>query len=95
MTIYRFSGIPLEAQCRLRQARELADKGNNLAALAYFRQAMVVAPGFSAALREAGDCLCRLGRSNEAAVYYARAKKTALPSPTRPAMENRQTAVIR
>lgn len=66
MAIYRSSGIPLEAQFRLRKGREYAKNGDDNAALICFRQAVCIAPGFSVAHREIGDCLCRLGRCGEA-----------------------------
>jgi tetratricopeptide (TPR) repeat protein len=74
MDYYRFGGIPLEAQYRLRQGQELAARGDECGALACFKQAALIAPRFSKAFKEAGDCLCRLGRHSEAVIYYRKAQ---------------------
>jgi len=75
MNGYRFSGMPLETEFRLRQGRELARKGNDNAALIYFRQAAFIAPASSGAFRETADCLVRLGRAIEADIYYKKTLK--------------------
>lgn len=75
MARYRLTGVPLEAQARFRQGRESVERGNDTAALEYFRQAAFIAPDFTGAYREAGDCLHRLGRYDEAILYYKKALK--------------------
>jgi Flp pilus assembly protein TadD len=44
-------------------------------ALIYFRQAVFIAPGFSKAYQDLGDCLTRLGRPEEAYVYHLKATR--------------------
>lgn len=70
MNRYQFSGMPLETEIRLRQGREFAQKGNDREALVCFRQAAFIAPASSGAYRETADCLSRLGRFDEAEMYY-------------------------
>jgi len=72
MNRYRFKGMPLETEFRLRKGRELVRKGNDRDALAYFRQAAFIAPDPSVAFREIANCLSRLGRSDEAERYYGK-----------------------
>jgi Flp pilus assembly protein TadD len=70
MIRYRFNGMPLESAFWLGRGRNLAGKGNDSAALKYFRQAAFIAPASSNAFRETAECLKRLGRYEEAHVYY-------------------------
>ncbi|HOX34201.1 MAG TPA: hypothetical protein PLO06_00740 [Methanoregulaceae archaeon] len=70
MKRYRLKGMPLDAGLRLRRGRELAQRGNDQEALAFFRQAALIAPDLPVAFRETADCLIRLGRPGEADVYY-------------------------
>ncbi|OPY38581.1 MAG: Tetratricopeptide repeat protein [Methanoregula sp. PtaU1.Bin051] len=65
--------IPLEAQYRLRRGRELAARGEENGALTCFKQAAMIAPCYSTAFREIGNSLCRLGRQDDAAIYYKKA----------------------
>lgn len=65
--------IPLEAQCLYRKARELSLEGKTGMALNYFRQAVVIAPRYSHAYYEMGNCLARLGLYTEAIEKYQRA----------------------
>lgn len=57
--------IPLEAQCLCRAGLELVERGRYEQALGKFRQALIIAPGYSRAHLEAGNCLFRLGRIEE------------------------------
>jgi tetratricopeptide (TPR) repeat protein len=65
--------IPIEAQYLYRKARELSLAGQTSAAMKYFRQAVVIAPGYSQAWYQLGNCLARLGRYAEAIEKYQRA----------------------
>jgi len=65
--------IPIEAQYLYRKARELAERGQISPALDYFRQAAVIAPRYSQAYYQMGNCLARLGRFPEAIEKYRRA----------------------
>lgn len=67
--------VPLEAQYLYRRGREMMDQRKEQVALAYLRQAVFIAPGFSKAYRELGDCLARLGRPDEASAFYAKASR--------------------
>jgi tetratricopeptide (TPR) repeat protein len=61
------NGAPsLEAQMLYRQALELIGLGKNDAALIVLEKAVMVAPRFTRALIEMGNCLDRLGRYPEA-----------------------------
>jgi tetratricopeptide (TPR) repeat protein len=66
-------GIPAEAQIRFREATELLDQGKTEDALHGFRHAIEIAPNYTEALHETGNCLQDLGRQAEASVYYSRA----------------------
>jgi len=66
-------GIPIEAQHLYRKARELSVEGQTGRALEYYRQAVIIAPRFSQAYYEMGDCLATLGRYTEAIEKYRRA----------------------
>ncbi|OPX62487.1 MULTISPECIES: tetratricopeptide repeat protein [unclassified Methanoregula] len=66
-------GIPIEAQYLYRKARELARQGQPGMALNYFRQAIVIAPQYSQAYYQMGNCLALLGKYPEALEKYERA----------------------
>ena len=66
-------GIPIESQYLYRRALELSMLGNYETALRYFRQAVVIAPRYSTALYEIGNCLLKLEQYDEAISYYSRA----------------------
>ena len=70
--------IPLEAQYLYRRGREMIDQQKEDVALVYLRQAVFIAPGFSKAYRELGNCLARLGRSEEASAYHLKASRIDL-----------------
>ncbi|MDD1719006.1 MAG: hypothetical protein LUQ25_03005 [Methanoregulaceae archaeon] len=78
MKTYATNGIPLEAQYLFRSGRELADSGSDERALQKFKQAAMIAPCFSRAYHEAGICLTRLGRSDEAAIFHEKARHLAI-----------------
>ncbi len=65
--------IPIEAQYLYRKARELSLQGQTGMALNYFRQAVIIAPRYSQAYYEMGNCLSRLGLYTEAIEKYRRA----------------------
>jgi len=62
--------MPLESAFLLRQGLESAGRGDDNAALKYFRQAAFIAPASSSAFRKTAECLSRLGRFEEARNYY-------------------------
>lgn len=68
-------GIPIEAQFLYRKGLELEGQGRMDAALACFRQAAFLAPGYAKAIFEMGNCLAKLGRYNEARETYRRAAR--------------------
>jgi tetratricopeptide (TPR) repeat protein len=68
--------IPLEAQYLYQRGRDMIDQQKEDIALVYLRQAVFIAPGFSKAYLELGNCLARLGRLEEAAAYYGKATRT-------------------
>jgi Flp pilus assembly protein TadD len=71
---YSYSkGIPIEAQYLYKKAMEMYGKGNTESALRYLKQTMVLAPRYSKALFEMGNCLTRLGQQEEARVRYEQA----------------------
>jgi tetratricopeptide (TPR) repeat protein len=65
--------IPLEAQYLYRRGIEMMGQQRADLALVYFRQAVFIAPGFSKAYIELGNCHARLGRQEEAAANYRKA----------------------
>jgi tetratricopeptide (TPR) repeat protein len=65
--------IPLEAQYLYRRGVEMIGQQRADLGLIYLRQAVFIAPGFSKAYTELGNCLARLGRSEEAAACYWKA----------------------
>jgi tetratricopeptide (TPR) repeat protein len=66
-------GIPIEAQYLYRKAMEMAGQGNDINALKYYRQALIIAPQYSKAFFGMGDCFAHLGRYAEALDMYDRA----------------------
>ena len=78
MKPYHDNTIPLEAQYLYQRGLEMVSLKRTDDALIYFRQAVFIAPGFSRAYRELGDCLARLGRSEEALVYHMKASRSDL-----------------
>jgi len=75
--------IPIEAQYLYRKARELAEQGQTALALSYFSQAAIIAPRYSQAYYQMGNCLARLGNFPEAIEKYRRAIQTD-PSAQKP-----------
>jgi tetratricopeptide (TPR) repeat protein len=75
MKPYHNTTIPLEAQYLYRRGVELIDQQKEDAALVYLRQAVFIAPGFSKAYQELGNCLTRLGRQEEASAYHLKARR--------------------
>ena len=75
------NAIPIEAQYLYRKARELAKQGKTGMALNYFRQAIVIAPRYSQAYYQMGNCLALLGKYPEAIEKYQRAIRTDPSSP--------------
>jgi tetratricopeptide (TPR) repeat protein len=73
MKPYQNTTIPLEAQYLYRRGLEMMDQQKEDSALVYLRQAVFIAPGFSKAYRELGNCLARLGRTEEASAYRMKA----------------------
>jgi tetratricopeptide (TPR) repeat protein len=66
-------GIPIEAQYLFRKAMELYKIGNAESALKYLQQTIVIAPHYSKALFEMGNCLVQLGKHEEANARYEQA----------------------
>jgi tetratricopeptide (TPR) repeat protein len=66
-------GISPEAQCLYRRAREMKERGQPEAAKKYLKQAVMVAPGFSNAFVELGNCCDTTGNYQEALFWYDRA----------------------
>jgi tetratricopeptide (TPR) repeat protein len=65
--------VPVEAQYLYRKAIEYSNKGNHETALNYLRQVVMIAPRFSKAFNEMGNCLCHMGREREALAKYEKA----------------------
>jgi len=70
--------IPLEAQYLYQRGMEMVSLKRTDATLICFRQAAFIAPGFSRAYRELGDCLARLGHPEEASVFHRKASSVDL-----------------
>jgi tetratricopeptide (TPR) repeat protein len=71
---YRYAkGVPIEAQYLFRKAMEIFRSGNPESALKYLKQTIVIAPGYSKALFEMGNCLTQLGEHEEARIRYEQA----------------------
>lgn len=66
-------GIPIEAQYLYRKALEMEGQGKDATAVKYFRQALIIAPKYSKALFEMGNCFAHLGRFEEALTMYDKA----------------------
>ncbi len=66
-------GVPIEAQYLYKKAMEMVTTGNTESAVKYFRQALMIAPGYSKALFEMGTCLENLGLHDEAVQRYDQA----------------------
>jgi tetratricopeptide (TPR) repeat protein len=75
MKPYHNTTIPLEAQYLYRRGLEMIGQQKEDLALVYLRQAVFIAPGFSKAYQELGNCLTRLGRPEEASVYYLKVRR--------------------
>jgi len=75
MKPYYNTTIPLEAQYLYQRGLEMKDQQKVDLALVYLRQAVFIAPGFSKAYLELGNCLARLGRPEEASVYWLKASR--------------------
>ena len=65
--------IPKRARDLYDHASELRDGGKTEDALNCFKEAVAIAPDFTHALHELANCLCDLGRQEEASEYYNRA----------------------
>jgi tetratricopeptide (TPR) repeat protein len=66
-------GVPIEAQYLYKKAMDMFRLGKTESALKYLKQTMVIAPGYSKALYEMGNCLTKLGQHEEARVRYEQA----------------------
>jgi len=66
-------GVPIEAQFLYKKALVMFRLGKPESALKYFKQTMVIAPRYSKALFEMGNCLTKLGEREEARVRYEQA----------------------
>ena len=75
MKTYHTTPIPLEAQYLYRRGLDMIDQQKEDSALVYLRQAVFIAPGFSKAYRELGNCLARLGRLEEASAFRMKASR--------------------
>jgi tetratricopeptide (TPR) repeat protein len=73
--------VPIEAQYLYRKARELSRQGQIAVALNYYKQAVVIAPHYSQAYYEMGNCHARLGQYSEAVKKYQRAIQLDPSSP--------------
>jgi tetratricopeptide (TPR) repeat protein len=73
--------IPIEAQYLYRKAMELSLRGQIDIALSYFKQAVFIAPRYSQAYYQMGNCFARLGRYTEALEKYHRAIEIDPASP--------------
>jgi tetratricopeptide (TPR) repeat protein len=70
---FSFHGIPDEARRQYRHASELLHQGKTEEALSCFQRAVEIAPHYTEALHETGNCLQNLDRHDEASRYYTRA----------------------
>jgi tetratricopeptide (TPR) repeat protein len=73
--------IPIEAQYLYRKAMELSVQGQTRMALTYFKQAIVIAPRYTQAYYQMGNCLARLGLYTEAIEKYQQAIRIDPASP--------------
>jgi tetratricopeptide (TPR) repeat protein len=76
MKPYRTITIPLEAQYLYQRGMMMVSLQRTDAAVNCFQQAVFIAPGFSKAYRELGNCLALLGRPEEASLYRVKASRT-------------------
>jgi len=67
--------VSATAQNHYRQASVLLHQGKTEDALHCLIQAVEIAPNYTEALHETGNCLQNLGRCEEASLYYSRALK--------------------
>jgi len=65
--------VPIEAQYLYKKAMDMFRSGKTESALKYLKQTMVIAPRYSKALFEMGNCLTTLGEHEEARVRYEQA----------------------
>ena len=71
---YRYTkGIPIEAQYLYKKAMEMYKLEKPESALKYLKQTIVIAPRYSKALVEMGNCLTQLGNLEEARDCYEQA----------------------
>ena len=63
-------GIPIEAQYLYRKGLEMMNVGKTEAALAYFKQSVVLAPRYAKAIFEMGNCLALMGKYDAAMEKY-------------------------
>jgi tetratricopeptide (TPR) repeat protein len=66
-------GISIEAQYLYRKALELSGQERYETALRYFTQAVFIAPAYSKAFYEMGNCHANLGNNEDAIRFYNRA----------------------
>jgi tetratricopeptide (TPR) repeat protein len=66
-------GVPIEAQYLYKKAMEMFRLGKPESALKYLKQTIVIAPRYSKALFEMGNCFTKLGEHEEARVHYEQA----------------------
>jgi tetratricopeptide (TPR) repeat protein len=66
-------GIPIEAQFLYQKALDLSHQGRDDVALKYFRQSVIIAPCYTRAIFEMGNCFARLGLITEALERYDKA----------------------
>jgi tetratricopeptide (TPR) repeat protein len=66
-------GIPIEAQFLYQKALDLTHKGRDEVALKYLRQSVIIAPRYTRAIFEMGNCFARLGHIPEALERYDKA----------------------
>lgn len=83
-------GIPIEAQYLYRKASEMADRGMDRAAMNYYQQALIIAPAYTKALFEMGNCYAHIGKYREARVLYERAIRL---NPEDPELQKRRDAI--
>lgn len=78
MKPYQNNSIPLEAQYLYRRGREMLEQRKEDIALVFLKQSVFIAPCFSKAYRELGNCLDRLGRPEEASACRMKASRINL-----------------
>ena len=85
--------IPIEAQYLYRKAMEFSARGQTCKALDYLKQAVVIAPRYSKAYFEMGNCFARLGRYADALEKYQRAIRIN-PADSEPREKRDQVALL-